>query len=172
MSRRFSKLMTFVLAICLLASLMTAGAFADENDTIIERALATSDKEAVVMRTAGEIAFTTSTTGASVSSVVWTDANGTAVGASDAFRQEVYTLTVTLTAGDGYVFAQNCSGYLYGKSCSIAVRSSRPSGRAGVLCLLGHLCHLQPVVFRQPGRERNPDGQGCRGAFLRDPHRR
>ena len=50
MSRRFSKLMCFVLAIGLLASLMTAGAFADENDTIIERALATSDKEAVVMR--------------------------------------------------------------------------------------------------------------------------
>ena len=127
MSRRFSKLMTFVLAICLLASLMTAGAFADENDTIIERALATSDKEAVVMRTAGEIAFTTSTTGASVSSVVWTDANGTTVGASDAFRQEVYTLTVTLTAGDGYVFAQNCSGYLYGKSCSIAVSADGKS---------------------------------------------
>ena len=79
------------------------------------------------MRTAGEIAFTTSTTGASVSSVVWTDANGTAVGASDAFRQEVYTLTVTLTAGDGYVFAQNCSGYLYGKSCSIAVSADGKS---------------------------------------------
>ena len=35
--------------------------------------------------------------------------------------------SLTLTAGDGYVFAQNCSGYLYGKSCSIAVSADGKS---------------------------------------------
>ena len=114
MARKTSRLLTLLLAACLLFSLMGVAVFAE--DTVIEKVFATSDKEAVVMRKAGEIVFTTSTQGASVSSVTWTGADGKVLGANDPFTQQTYTLVVTLKAADGYVFGTAAAGYLYGSS--------------------------------------------------------
>lgn len=119
MLRKMSRLLALVLVLSALFSVMGVCAYAE--DTIIEKVYATSEKEAVVMLTPGDITFSTSTFGASVSSAVWTDSAGNTLGAADPFKQENYTLTVTLTANEGYVFSQTARGYLYGKSVDIAV---------------------------------------------------
>ena len=145
MPRKISRVTTLVLAMCLLFSLTAVPAFAE--DTVIERALATSDKEAVVMRTAGEIVFTTSTQGASVSSVTWTASDGSVLGAGDAFQKDVYTLVVTLTANPGYVFGAAASGYLYGKTCDIAVSAD---GKTASLRRNVEAVVWSPIIVKQP----------------------
>ena len=145
MPRKISRVTTLVLAMCLLFSLTAVPAFAE--DTVIERALATSDKEAVVMRTAGEIVFTTSTQGASVSSVTWTASDGSVLGAGDAFQKDVYTLVVTLTANPGYVFGAAASGYLYGKTCDIAVSAD---GKTASLRRNIEAVVWSPIIVKQP----------------------
>ena len=119
MVRRIRRALTLILMLALLVSALGAPAFAE--DIIIEKVYASSDKEAVVMRTPNEIIFTTKTTGATISAVVWMDANGATLPGGDAFTQQVYTLTVTLTANPGYVFSQTALGYLYGKSANVSV---------------------------------------------------
>ena len=111
MYRSLSRILTVLLAVCLLCSVMSVGVFAEDIE--ITRVMATSDTEAVVMRTAGEIAFRTSSPGASITSVVWTDSSGKSLGPSDAFADDTYTLTVTLTANEGYYFSQSAVGVLY-----------------------------------------------------------
>ena len=125
MARKTSRLITLALALCLFFSLMGVSVWAE--DTIIEKVYATSNKEAVVMRTAGEISFTTSTQGAAVVESTWTDPSGKALSAGDAFANETYTLVVKLSAKEGYVFGAAASGYLYGKSCDIAVSADGKS---------------------------------------------
>ena len=145
MYRKLSKLLTLLLTVMLLVSALGAPAFAE--DVIIEKVLATSEKEAVVMRTPGEITFTTSTTGATVSSVAWMDSKGKSLSATDAFKQEVYTLTVTLTANDGYCFSQTVLGYLYGKSANVSVSMD---GKSVSLRRNIEPPVWSPIVIKQP----------------------
>ena len=145
MARNKLRFITLLLAACLLFSVMGVSAAAE--DIVIEKVYARSEKEAVVMRTPGEIAFTTVTEGASVSSVTWTDSNGAVLGANDAFKQEVYTLVVTLTASDGYVFGSAARGYLYGKTCDIAVSAD---GKTVQLRTKIEPPIWSPIIVKQP----------------------
>ena len=145
MARKPFRFITLVLAVCLVFSLM--GVSASAEDVIIEKVYATSDKEAVAMRTPAEIAFTTSTEGASVSSVTWTASDGTVLGASDAFVQGTYTLVVTLSANDGYVFGAAAQGYLYGTTCDIAVSAD---GKTVSLRRQVEAVIWSPIIIKQP----------------------
>ena len=124
MYRKAGKLLAFCLALLLLVPALAAPAHAADTASeteIINKVFVNSENRAVVMHTAGEIVFTTKTTGASISNVVWMDASGAAVQANDTFRQEVYTLTVTLTANSGYAFSQSVLGYIYGDTANVSV---------------------------------------------------
>ena len=160
MTRKTLRFLTLMLAACMFFSLI--GPSVSAEDVIIEKVYATSEKEAVVMRTAGEIAFTTSTEGAAVSSVVWTDSAGTVLGAGDAFKQDVYTLVVTLTASDGYVFGAAAKGYLYGKSCDIAVSAD---GKTVSLRRQVEPPIWSPIILKHP-TEDPPIEPGGRVSFV------
>ena len=156
MSRKRIRLCTLVIAVCMVFSMM--GVAASAEDTVIEKIYATSDKEAVAMRTPGEIVFTTSTKGASVSSVTWTGADGVTLAANEAFKQGTYTLVVTLKANDGYVFGVAASGYLYGKTCDIAVSAD---GKTASLRRNIQAVIWSPIIVKQPAADPpvNPGGR-------------
>ena len=147
MYRRLSRILTVLLAVCLLCSVMSAGVFAE--DVEITRVMATSDTEAVVMRTAGEIAFRTSTNGASVASVVWTDSSGKSLGPSDAFADDVYTLTVTLTANEGYYFSQSAVGVLYNNVANTNIAVSA-DGKTASLRRQIKPPIWSPIIYKHP----------------------
>ena len=147
MYRKLSKILTVLLAVCLLCSVMSAGVFAE--DVEITRVMATSDTEAVVMRTAGEIAFRTSTNGASVASVVWTDSSGKSLGPSDAFADDVYTLTVTLTANEGYYFSQSAVGVLYNNVADTNIAVSA-DGKTASLRRQIKPPIWSPIIYKHP----------------------
>ena len=157
MARKAPRLITLVLTVCLLFSVM--GVSASAEDVVIEKVYASSDKDAVVMRTAGEIAFHTVTEGAVISSVTWTDSAGNVLGASDSFLNNVvYTLVVKLSAKDGYVFGAAARGYLYNSPCDIAVSAD---GKTVSL-----RCNVKPpvwspIIVKQPAADPpvNPGGQ-------------
>ena len=156
MRRKSIKLLALVLVLGALFSLMGVCAFAE--DSIIEKVYATSDKSAVVMSTPGAIPFSTSTAGATVTSVTWTDSSGNALAATDTFRQDTYTLVVTLTARDGYVFSQTARGYLYGKSVDIAVSAD---GKTVSLRQSVQAVIWSPVIVKSPTADPpvNPGGR-------------
>ena len=147
MYRKLSRILTVLLAVCLLCSVMSAGVFAE--DVEITRVMATSDTEAVVMRTAGEIAFRTSTNGASVASVVWTDSSGKSLGPSDAFADDVYTLTVTLTANEGYYFSQSAVGVLYNNVADTNIAVSA-DGKTASLRRQIKPPIWSPIIYKHP----------------------
>ncbi len=121
----YGKGMKLLVLLLTAAVLLGAPVSAAESETetliIIEKVLATSTKEPFAMLKPSDIPFTTSTTGASISSVAWMDQSGATLAPGDAFKNEVYTLTVTLTANPGYVFSQSVLGYLYNKSANVSV---------------------------------------------------
>ena len=160
MLRKISRLLALMLVLTALFTLM--GVCASADDTIIEKVYATSEKEAVVMLTPSAIPFTTSTFGASVSSVVWTDSSGNALGANDAFKNENYTLTVTLTANEGYVFSQVARGYLYGKSVDIAVSAD---GKTVSLRRQVQPPIWSPIIVKNPASD-PPVDPGGRVSFV------
>ena len=146
MARKSSRLITLVLAACLAFSLI--GVPVSAEDVVIERVLATSDKEPVVMRTPGEIVFTTNTEGAVITSWTWTDAKGNEVAKTEPFQQGSYTLVVKLSAKDGYVFGATAAGYLYGKSCEISV--STDGKTVSLRRVYGMLTVYSPNIAHNP----------------------
>lgn len=158
MARKISRLITLVLAACLFFSLMGVPVAAE--DVVIEKVLATSAREPVVMLTPNDIAYTTSTEGATISSVTWTDSSGKVLAATDAFQSKTsYTLVVKLSAKAGFVFGATASGYLYGKSCEIAISSDGKT--ASLRRVYGELPIWSPIIVKQPAPDPpvNPGGR-------------
>lgn len=159
MARKISRLITLVLAACLLFSVM--GVSASAEDVIIEKVAVTSDKEPVVMRTPGEIVFTTGTTGAVVVSATWTDAKGAEVPKTEPFKQGSYTLVVKLAAKDGYVFGAAAVGSLYNSSSNCETSVSPDGKTISLRRSYGMLTVYAPTIVHQPQPDPpvNPGGR-------------
>ena len=132
MKRKFKRIITLLLTLCMLAglgvSLQTPAEATDVveefNGIAIEKVLTTISKTPVLLMPVVEIIPNTSTTGCFVSNMSWTDSTGAAVGES---FQDAASNTVTLRvdAAQGYFFAENVVAYLNNNQCDV-VRD--PSG--------------------------------------------
>lgn len=147
------KLITAVLALCLMAALPFAAVTPAYAEGEINKVLATTSYTPVALMDVNFISAATSTDGCYVTSITWYDQNYTPL--TDKFGTDTYHLEIRLDANEGRYFAEGLSAYLNNSAVDYAI------GEGGTFLILRRdytPAIWAPNIIKHPGAETVTEG--------------
>lgn len=150
---RMKKLITALLALCMLLALPVAAATPAYAEGEINKVLATTSYTPVALMDVSFISAATSTEGCYVSGITWYDQNYTAL--TEKFGTDTYHLEIRLDAYEGRYFAEGLSAYLNNSAVDYAI------GEGGAYIVLRRdytPAIWAPNIIKHPGGETITEG--------------
>lgn len=153
MSRVYRRAVTALLCLALCLTMVFSAPTRASADTIISKVLSTIGASPVVLMKVSDINIATSTEGCSVS-WSWVDSSGSV--ASDTFTMQQYTLVMTFSAAEGYVFDDAVRIYLNNSevtndgSSTVSVLNN---GSTLQVTKVYNPVYWTPNIYKHPGAE-------------------
>lgn len=150
---RMKKLITALLALCMLAALPFAAKTPAYAEGEITKVLATTSYTPVALMDVSFISAATSTDGCYATSITWYDQNYTPL--TDKFGTDTYHLEIRLDACEGRYFAEGLSAYLNNSAVDYAI------GEGGTYIVLRRdytPAIWAPNIIKHPGGETVTEG--------------